>query len=154
MPFACYGHSMGALVAYELLRYPGDARAGLQPSTCSFRRAAHPTCEFRIALSQFAGSPAFVAELIRRYNGIPQAILAEPELLKRFLPVLRADLKIEETYLHIAGEPLDVPITAFGGSQDHRVTRENLHAWGHMTRGSFQIHVVAGGHFFRERAQA
>ena len=152
IPFACYGHSLGALVAYELLRY---LRRSGGPSAkhlfVSARRAPH--LQSSEAPCHNLPQEAFVAELMRRYDGIPRQILAEPELLKRFLPVLRADLKAEETYLHVPAEPLDVPITAFGGSEDHCINRENLDAWKCMTGGSFQVHVLAGGHFFLDKAQ-
>jgi medium-chain acyl-[acyl-carrier-protein] hydrolase len=92
--------------------------------------------------------------IVKRYHGIPEAILAEPELMQIFLPILRADFTLLETYRWQPGELLNQPITAFGGLQDRLLTRDDLCAWKELTRGSFSIHMLQGGHFFLQENQA
>lgn len=152
-PYAFFGHSMGALIAYELVRCLRGQ--GANPPVHLFvsaRRAPHvpnpdPPCHQ-------LPDQGFLQILVRRYNGIPQAILAEPELMKLFLPILRADFTLMETYQHVAAEPLDQAITVFGGMDDQIVSRAGLAAWKDVTRGAFEVHMMPGGHFFLQNAQA
>jgi medium-chain acyl-[acyl-carrier-protein] hydrolase len=151
-PFAFYGHSMGALIAYELVRYLQRQRG---PKCVHLFVSAHraPMLENPEPPCYNLPGDAFVAELMRRYAGIPAAILTEPALLQRYLGILRADLKLVETYRHVPGEPLELPINAFGGLEDHRVSRSDLCAWKEVTNGPFAAHMLAGGHFFLRTAQ-
>jgi medium-chain acyl-[acyl-carrier-protein] hydrolase len=91
---------------------------------------------------------AFVRELCRRYDGIPRPVLESPELLELLLPALRADMTLTETYEYVADEPLDVPISVFGGTEDVRIGRGDLEAWQVETRDRFSLQMVPGGHFF------
>ena len=96
-PFACFGHSMGALLAFEFarqLRHRG--LAGPTQLFVSARRA--PQLPRTDAPLHTLPEGPFIEMLRQRYNGIPAAILAEPELLQLFLPMLRADFKLIETY--------------------------------------------------------
>jgi medium-chain acyl-[acyl-carrier-protein] hydrolase len=147
LPFAFFGHSLGALVAFEVTRQLRRQGGPLPVHLIvSARRAPQlpnvdtPTYDLP--------EPAFVDTLVRRYNGIPPAVLAEPELLAMFLPVLRADLEMTETYRYAPEDPLDVPITVLGGLEDRLAARADLAAWKDMTRAAFSLHMMAGGHFF------
>jgi surfactin synthase thioesterase subunit len=91
---------------------------------------------------------AFVAELNRRYGGIPAEILEQPELMALFIPILRADLTALETYLPARRAPLSCPITAFGGADDRLTPLEHLEAWRGETSGAFRVRMFAGDHFF------
>jgi medium-chain acyl-[acyl-carrier-protein] hydrolase len=95
---------------------------------------------------------AFLAELERR-NGIPQEVLAEPELLDLLLPMLRADFMLFETAVYSSEPPLATPITAFGGMMDPLVSREALAAWREQTAGPFRTAFFAGDHFFLRTAE-
>lgn len=68
--------------------------------------------------------------------------------MKRLVPMLRADLRLAEAYRHVPGEPLDLPVTVFGGLQDANATPEQLRSWKEVTRGPVRVHVLPGGHFF------
>src|SRR6185369_4393207 len=94
-PFAFYGHSLGALIAYELTREL-RRRGNKLPMhlLLAARRAAHVPS--RETPCHQLPDTAFIDTLVRRYNGIPPAILAEPELMKIFLPILRADFTLME----------------------------------------------------------
>lgn len=146
-PFAFFGHSMGALIAYALTRKLGDAQR-LQPQhlLVSARRAPQIP-EPDPPLHQLSDA-AFVVGLVRRYNGIPKAILQDIELLKLYLPTLRADLTMIETYRFSDPRSLDVPITAFGGWEDGRATPADLTAWRELSIGAFAMQMFPGGHFY------
>lgn len=91
---------------------------------------------------------AFIAEVNRRYGGIPRALLAERELLDLLLPTLRADLTALETFLPRQRPPMAIPVTAFGGSDDAMTPRAHLDAWRDETTAAFRVRIFAGGHFY------
>ena len=145
-PFAFFGHSMGAVVAFELARY---LRRGNQPlprllvvsgaRAPQFRRGHVPRPE--------PGDAEFIAEL-RRLEGTPQEVLDNPELMRMILPALRADAAIYRSYIYAEEPPLDCPIRAYGGTQDPNVRREHLEAWSQQTTASFGLRLFPGGYFF------
>jgi medium-chain acyl-[acyl-carrier-protein] hydrolase len=146
-PFALFGHSMGALLAFELAR--ATQRRGLAVPVHLFvsgRRAPQlPDPEPPI---RHLADDSFVHEIVRRYNAIPRAVLEDEDLVRLFLPTLRADLTMLETHQHNSDEQLGCPISAFGGVDDARARRDDLLAWRFFTRQSFQLHQYAGDHFY------
>jgi medium-chain acyl-[acyl-carrier-protein] hydrolase len=152
LPFAFFGHSMGALIAFDLarrLRQQGGPRP-LQVFI-SAHRAPHLSSP-DLPIHQLP-TPAFLEQLQQRYNAIPPAVLAEKELMDLFLPTLRADFAIHETYVYQAEAPLSCPLSAFGGLQDRRVGRDGLDAWGEQTRNRFSLRMFPGDHFFLQSAR-
>ncbi len=153
-PYAFFGHSMGARVAFELaraLRRQGQALpARLFVSACPAPQLAHDRPPLH-ALPK----AAFLAELERR-NGIPRELLAERELLDLLLPMVRADFMVYETAVYDSEPPLPrtCPINAFGGVADPLVSREALAAWREQTAGAFQLSLFAGDHFFLRTAES
>jgi medium-chain acyl-[acyl-carrier-protein] hydrolase len=147
LPFSIFGHSMGAVLASEVTRALAEAGHPLpQHLLVSGRRPPHlPGTE-----SPMHGlpDPAFIAELNRRYRGIPAEILEQADLMALFLPVLRADLTALETHLPARRAPLSCPITVFGGIDDRLTPPEHLEAWRGETSGAFQVRMYAGEHFF------
>jgi medium-chain acyl-[acyl-carrier-protein] hydrolase len=97
---------------------------------------------------------AFIEQLCLRYDSIPQAVLAEAELMELLLPTLRGDFTLYETYTYSADAPLACPISVFGGLQDPRVSREHLAAWREQTQSRFTLRQFPGGHFFIQSARA
>lgn len=146
LPFAFFGHSMGALLAYELThRLERDGRSLPARLLLSGRRAPQvPDDEPPI---YDLPDDEFKAEL-RKLNGTPEAVLEHPELMELLLPVLRADFTLCETYEYEPRAPLPVPISAYGGLSDHKVEREALEAWSERTRGGFKLRMFEGDHFF------
>jgi medium-chain acyl-[acyl-carrier-protein] hydrolase len=145
-PFAMFGHSMGAMLSFEVARYLRD-HSGARPAQLfvAGRRAPHiPDTEphtFDLP------APEFIEEL-RRIKGTPQEVLDNEELMQLFLPVLRADFEVCQTYIYTPGEPLGCPIAAFCGMEDEEENRERMQAWGEQTSGHFSLRMLPGGHFF------
>ncbi len=152
MPFAFFGHSMGALVGFELARH---LRAQYQQLPIHLFFAARRAPQLSEALPQIHNLPeaAFVKELRLRYNGIPEAVLQNSELLQLMLPMLRADFAILETYAYASEYPLDCPITAFGGLGDHMICHDDLAAWRTQTNDRFTLRMLPGDHFFLRDSQ-
>jgi medium-chain acyl-[acyl-carrier-protein] hydrolase len=145
-PFVFYGHSMGALIAFELARLL-QATAGVQPSHLFVSACQAPHRPLRRPPIHTLPDAAFIREM-RRINGTPAEILDCSELMDLMLPTLRADFTLCETYVYRPGPPLRCPISAFGGVDDSLVPREDLLAWQEHTQGSFAVRFMAGGHFF------
>lgn len=145
-PFALFGHSMGALLAYELSRALRRRRSREPIHLIVSGREAPHIPSARMA-PRDASDQAFI-EVLQRLNGTPPEALAHPELSRLFLPIVRADLEAHEDYTHDPGDPLDCPITAFGGVDDPEVSHADLDAWRHHTRRPFAMRLFPGDHFF------
>ena len=144
-PFALFGHSVGALVAYEVARslcasgrppvhlFVSGQRAPHLPSRTPARHAL-PAGEFEAALAGLDGTPADV--------------LRHREIMAVLAPLLRADFALEETYTHEPGESLDVPMTVFGSVDDSEVNHHELDAWQVHTRQPCGVRLFHGNHFY------
>ncbi len=150
IPFAFFGHSLGALVSFELARQlRKQGCLGPQLLLVSSHRAPHiPDRDSHI----YALPDSAFIEQLRRFNGTPESALQDQELMKLLLPLLRADLEIYETYTYTCEAPLDCTISALGGLDDWRVTREDLAAWKEQASGDFSLRMFAGDHFFLQTA--
>jgi medium-chain acyl-[acyl-carrier-protein] hydrolase len=148
MPYAIFGHSMGSLLAFEWVRRL-QHRGHAMPSWLflSGRRAPDSPHDGRPPLHPLP-DPEFLEQLVDIYQGIPQEILREPELMNLFLPILRADIAVVESYNFQEDEPLDCPMTVFAGSKDASVNWDQLLAWNRQTRRSFAVELLPGGHFY------
>jgi medium-chain acyl-[acyl-carrier-protein] hydrolase len=150
LPYAIFGHSMGALLAFEWTRRLQRDRHPMPDWIfLSGRRA--PDVPDDTSLLHSLPDRDFVEQLTRRYNGIPQEFLENNALMEVFLPILRADVAVVESYSFREGEPLDCPITVFAGAKDKSVSWDQLLAWKRHTRRRFAMHVLPGGHFYPQR---
>jgi medium-chain acyl-[acyl-carrier-protein] hydrolase len=145
-PFAFLGHSMGALLSFELTR---RLRQNRYPTPVKLWLSSHRAPQLRDRNSPIHALPdsALLREL-RRYNGTPVAVLDHTELMQLLLPAIRADFAVLETYCYTAAAPLACPIAAVGGLQDHTVCAQDLAAWQAQTSGIFSLQLFAGDHFF------
>lgn len=152
-PFALYGHSLGALIAFELSRQLRREGGPLPAQLCL---AAMPAPHLPSDGPPMHALPemAFVAAIRQRYASIPEEVAGDAELRALLLPALRADLTVLETYAYQPEEPLDCPLSVFGGLDDTTVSREQLGAWRDHTRGRCVVRMFPGGHFFPEQARA
>jgi len=151
-PFAFFGHSLGALVGFELARQL-RRQSGVQPVRLFVSADRAPQIPHRGRPIHALPEGEFLGEL-RRLNGIPQKVLEDVELMQIMIPVLRADFAVYETYAYSAEPPLNCPISTFGGLQDDRVSRGDLEAWRDQTSVSFSLRMFPGDHFFLHATQA
>lgn len=147
MPFALFGHSLGAIVAYELAQRLRQA-GGPEPKHLLVSAHRAP----QIALPH---EPTWTLpddkfkERLQELKGTPDEVLENEDLQRLMFPLVRADFRLDETYVHPAGhEPLDCAITVFGGREDAETPEWELSAWREVTRGSFKLLMLEGDHFF------
>ncbi|HYH05771.1 MAG TPA: alpha/beta fold hydrolase [Thermoanaerobaculia bacterium] len=151
-PFAFFGHSMGAVVAFELARkLRRENRAQPKHLFVSARRAPH----LRPWRPSVHDKPdeELVAEL-RRIAATDPAVFEHPELMQLLLPIVRADFRLVETHQHVEEAPLAIPITAFAGKSDAVVRVDELAAWREHTSGAFALHEIEGDHLFVRHERA
>jgi len=147
IPFAIFGHSMGALLAFEWARRLQDEGHPMPLWLFLSGRRAPDLPDDSTPLHPLSDTE-FLAELSRRYDGISQEFLRDAELMEVFLPILRADLAVVESYRFREIDPLDCPITVFAGAKDTSVNWSQLLAWRRQTRRRLAIQLLPGGHFY------
>jgi medium-chain acyl-[acyl-carrier-protein] hydrolase len=148
--FAFFGHSLGALVCFELAR---EQRRRGGPLPCHLLVSGRPAPQLPRRYGPLSQLPddELVVQLHRRYGyAAPKDDGQLGELLRLMVPTLRSDVMVSDRYVHVDEEPLDCPITAFGGLDDPTVTRDELAAWQHQTRARFETRMLPGGHFYLE----
>jgi len=151
LPLAVFGHSMGAILAFELALL--RQRMGRKPLALFLAGCAAP--------ERLAGRPkihglddeAFLARLVR-LGAIPAEVLADPDLKAMVLSVLRADITMLEAYVGDEGAILDCPVWALGGRDDDTATAADLLPWRDHARDGFEHAEFPGGHFFVSSQQA
>jgi medium-chain acyl-[acyl-carrier-protein] hydrolase len=144
-PFAFFGHSMGALLAFESarrLRRRGHNPVGLFVSACHAPQIPLP----RRTLHDLPDDQ--LSHEIGRLGGTPVQVLQDEELMELMRPVLRADLKLHETYAYGEEPALEAPITAFAAVDDPVAPPAHMFAWAAQTRAAFTLREFSGGHFF------
>lgn len=151
LPFALFGHSMGAHVAFEVAR--ALEREGLRPRHLVVSGNRAPSLPFPRPRIHHLPDARILAEFAR-LGGTPREVLDDPQLMALLLPILRADLALCETYAYEAGPPLECPINAWGGARDPDVPVAALEAWRDETRGPFTLRLFDGGHFFLQESRA
>jgi medium-chain acyl-[acyl-carrier-protein] hydrolase len=144
--FALFGHSMGAVVAFELARVL-RARHGLAPVHLFVSAHRAPDAPRKRPPIHALPDAELIAELVRM-RGTPEDVARNPELMALLMPVLRADFEAIETYAPAPGDPLDCPVTVFGGQHDPLIGAADLHGWCRQTSARFALHMVQGDHFF------
>ena len=150
-PFALYGHSMGAAIAFETARLV-RRRHGAQPARLLVSSCQAPQHLYFALPSYGLPETEFIEEL-RSLNSTPQPLFDDPRLLMMMLPMIRADVELLQTYEYLADAPLDCPITVFGGLQDQIVKLSGLMGWRKQTTAQAILHLLPGDHFFLKSYQ-
>lgn len=148
-PYALFGHSMGALVAYETARRLARGPAGPPVRLFASARRA-PGLEGPPSGTHLLDDDGLVA-VIEKLGGTPPGLLDDPDLRSLVLPAVRGDYRLIDTYRPVAPEPLDVPITALAGADDPSVTPAEVDRWGGLTTRGHVLEVLPGDHFFPVR---
>lgn len=144
-PMALFGHSMGALAAFELARamraagLPAPVRLVVSGRAAPHLADRHPVLH-RLPTAQ-------LVDELRELGGTPEQVLDDPAIMSRLLPFLRADFGLNENYRYVAEPPLTTPLNVYGGTTDPRASVAELAGWRAMTSDRFDLHTVPGGHF-------
>ncbi|AJE80646.1 thioesterase [Streptomyces albus] len=152
-PLVFFGHSMGAVLSFELARRFEREGAPVQGLIASGRRA--PTVHREENVHQ-RGDDALIAE-IRALSGTDTGLLADEELLRMVLPAIRSDYKAIETYRYRPDgtqPPLTSPVSVLTGESDPRVSIPEAQAWQELSSGKFTFRSFPGGHFYLTPRQA
>ncbi len=146
MPFVFFGHSLGALVCFEIARYL--RRRGMALPEHLFV-SGRPAPHLPLPRPPIHALPKqeFVTEL-QSYNGTPAEVLQHEELMELLIPILRADFAVNETYAYTLEAPLACPMSVFGGLKDSITDEETLDAWREHTMGPFVRRMFPGDHFY------
>lgn len=143
-PFALFGHSMGATLAYEVAR---RAEERGQVAVALFVSGRRAPSRHRDESVHLLGEAGLIAEL-KKLAGTDAQILGDDEMLQMILPAIRGDYKAAETYRHEPGPALRAPIHTHVGAADPRVTLEEAEAWREHTSAAFTLSAYPGGHFY------
>jgi medium-chain acyl-[acyl-carrier-protein] hydrolase len=144
-PFALLGTSMGGTLIFELarrLRAEGLPQpVCLVPCACGAPHIPEPVLLHKM-------SDAELLAEISDYGVMSDQVRDHPELAEMFLPLIRNDCMVHETYAYTDAPPLVCPIWVYGGLYDETISRERLESWSQHTEAETQVHMVDGGHLF------
>jgi surfactin synthase thioesterase subunit len=150
LPFAFFGHSMGALIAYELTVAMEAATVDVaRRPGCLFVSGRRPPDELHEgAVTHGLPDDEFLDAMQRRYGAVPEAVRQEPELLALFLPGLRADVEVFETYAPLTDRRVECPVRVYGGAGDRQPTPDALPGWQRLTEREISMRIFPGDHFY------
>ncbi|MEU0251533.1 alpha/beta fold hydrolase [Streptomyces sp. NPDC006184] len=144
-PLALFGHSMGAVLAYETARRL-EHEVGSPPAVL-FTSGRRAPCRRRVENMHQREDQVLVEEL-RELGGTDPDLLDDLGIMRLLLPAIRRDYQAIETYRHRAGQELSCPVTVLTGDRDPRTTIDEASDWKHHTTGACTLEVFPGGHFF------
>ncbi|WP_081814935.1 thioesterase II family protein [Hyphomonas pacifica] len=153
LPYAFFGHSMGAVFAAELAS--AMVQSGLPAPIHLFLSARQPpNLPSPVGPLSHLEDDAFVQEVNQRYGAIPREIIEAPEVLELLLPALRADIRALERIQNRQVRTLPSSITALGGTNDRLVPQPLLQGWESWTDQVFELRMFDGGHFYLDDQRA
>jgi medium-chain acyl-[acyl-carrier-protein] hydrolase len=144
-PYAVFGHSTGALCAFELCR---EIRRLGGPAPSHLFVAGRRAPQLPMTRTELASLPAGeLAAVLRRLGGTPEDVLTNPSILTLIQPMLVADFAVNEAYAYYAEPRLEIPITAFAGVSDAGAGPDEMAGWQQQTTDAWRMVVLDGGHF-------
>lgn len=146
-PDLVFGHSLGALISFELLRAMRAHGRGLPAAAMMTGRIA-PSKPTAFGLPRFTRGD--LIDYLRDLGGTPDSVLHNDAVIDMMLPVLQGDLELIASHEHRPAAPLDLDLAVAGGFDDRRVPIDGLLAWQQAFSGDFSLHMFPGGHFFIE----
>lgn len=149
--YALFGHSLGALVAFEVARAM-RRRGGREPVHLFVSGSRAPDAPGERP-PLHTSDDAELQLYLCRLGGLPDEVVRHPDLLRSVLPMVRVGLRMYETFPYTSEVPLGCPITALAGDRDGEVSREQLAAWARHTTSGFRLEWFPGGHFFVSSAE-
>lgn len=149
--YAIFGHSLGAVVGFELARRFWSESLPL-PRRLFVAACRAPHLEVAEMPLHSLPDEVIQAEL-KKLNGTPDEVFEHIDLLRLVMPAIRGDLEAFETYRYPGGEPLPSGITAFAGDHDGRFPVHEVQAWEQLAGGDFSFHIIKGDHFFIQNAE-
>jgi surfactin synthase thioesterase subunit len=143
-PLALFGHSLGALLGFEVAR---RLTAAGRPPAALFASSFRAPSILRREPAHLLSDPDLVRELTR-LGGTDARVLQDEELRELALPAIRADYRAVDSYRYRPGPPLTCPVTVLTGREDPKVAPHEAEAWRPHTTGDFEVVTFAGGHFY------
>ncbi|MGB0562560.1 MAG: thioesterase II family protein, partial [Spirulinaceae cyanobacterium] len=151
-PFAFYGHSLGALIAFEMAQaiyqQTGRSPAHLLVGSWGAPHLPHPYPNL-----QHHSDREIITQILPLVD-VPEAVLSNADTMRSLLPLLKAGARLYEDYQYPPRAPLNCPITAFGGAEDRMITPDLLRGWQQQTHGPFQLRILPGNHLFLHSAES
>lgn len=151
VPFAFFGHSLGALVAYSITCCMETA-SGVTPRHLIVSACVAPHRQTTVPDVHDLPDNDFI-DWVQGLGGTPPEVWANAEMRELLLPILRADFRLVASFRDDDREPLHTPITALGGESDHSVPHDALAAWQERTRSASAVYMLPGDHFFVHSTQ-
>lgn len=146
-PFVLFGHSMGAILAFEAARQLRRISSAL-PAVLIVSGRCAPQLRPNIPLISHLDDARLVHRAAELFGGIPQEVLENQELIELMARVLKADMTLIEQYNYAAEPPLECPIVAYGGDRDPWASESEVEAWREQTQRAFMRELFPGGHFY------
>ncbi len=147
VPILLFGHSMGALIAFEMARRLQQTGEHYTPIALFVSAQKSPQLRQEEDAISKLPQAEFLARL-NELNGMPPEVLANSELLELLLPTIRADFELTENYRYARGPKLLCPVTAFCGALDRGAPASVMQKWKNMTTEDFRLLELEGDHFF------
>jgi surfactin synthase thioesterase subunit len=146
-PYAFFGHSLGAFLAFETVRALRER--GVQEPVLLVVSARNPPQQ-RTYTGTVHRLPddEYLDVLDQRYGAIPPLLREDAQMRALYLPILRADTTMLEQYRYVPGRSLGCPVLAYGGVEDPETSAVTLGAWADVTSGGCTTTLLPGGHFF------